>query len=102
MDIYAGIDVSKDWLDVSVEPSGQAVRFRRDADGLDELAGFLRPQGRCLAVVEATGGLEAVVTASLAAAGLDVVTVNPAQVRAFAFSLGQRAKTVSGGSAPPF
>jgi transposase len=93
VDIYAGIDVSKDWLDVSVAPSGQAVRFRRDADGLDDLVAFLRPQGRCLAVVEATGGFETVVTASLAAAGLEVVTVNPAQVRAFAFSLGERAKT---------
>jgi transposase len=43
--------------------------------------------------VEATGGFETVVVASLAAAGLPVVVVNPAQVRAFAIALGQRAKT---------
>jgi transposase len=43
--------------------------------------------------VEATGGYETVVTAELAAAGLPVVVVNPAQVRAFAKALGRRAKT---------
>jgi transposase len=43
--------------------------------------------------VEATGGFETVVAASLASAGLPVVVVNPAQVRAFAQALGKRAKT---------
>jgi transposase len=43
--------------------------------------------------VEATGGFETVVAAALAGAGLPVVVVNPAQVRAFAQALGKRAKT---------
>jgi transposase len=43
--------------------------------------------------IEATGGFEAVVAAGLAGAGLPVVVVNPAQVRAFAQALGKRAKT---------
>ncbi len=43
--------------------------------------------------VEATGGYETVVAASLAAAGLAVAVVNPAQIRAFAQALGRRAKT---------
>jgi transposase len=43
--------------------------------------------------VEATGGFETLVAASLAADGLPVVVVNPAQVRAFAKALGRRAKT---------
>ena len=38
-------------------------------------------------------GFEAVVAAGLAGAGLPVVVVNPAQVRAFAQALGKRAKT---------
>jgi transposase len=41
----------------------------------------------------ATGGFEAVVAAGLVGAGLPVVVVNPAQVRAFAQALGKRAKT---------
>jgi transposase len=40
-----------------------------------------------------TGGFETVVAAGLAGAGLPVVVVNPAKVRAFATALGKRAKT---------
>ena len=43
--------------------------------------------------VEATGGYETIVAASLSSAGLPLVVVNPAQVRAFAKALGERAKT---------
>lgn len=43
--------------------------------------------------VEATGGYETVVAATLAAAGLPVVVLNPAQVRHFANALGKRAKS---------
>jgi len=39
------------------------------------------------------GGFETVVVAALAAAGLPVAVANPAQVRAFAKAIGQRAKT---------
>ena len=46
-----------------------------------------------IVAVEATGGFETVVAASLGAAGLPVIVVNPAQVRAFARALGKRAKT---------
>ena len=46
-----------------------------------------------LVAIEATGGFEAVAAAGLAGAGLPVVVVNPAQVRAFAQALGKRAKT---------
>lgn len=90
---YVGIDVSKDWLDVHLAPAGEDWRVRRDATGLDELVarlGKLAPQ--CIGV-EATGGYETVVAATLAAAGLPVVVLNPAQVRHFANALGKRAKT---------
>ena len=43
--------------------------------------------------VEATGGYESIVAAGLAAAGLPVVVLNPAQVRHYAQALGKRAKT---------
>jgi transposase len=46
-----------------------------------------------LVAIEATGGFETVVAAGVAGAGLPLVVVNPAQVRAFAHALGKRAKT---------
>ncbi len=87
-----GIDVSKDRLDVHVLPSEEAWTVPRDAEGLAELCRRLAGMSG-VAAVEATGGYETIVAASLSSAGLPVVVVNPAQVRAFAKALGQRAKT---------
>lgn len=91
--ITVGIDVSKDRLDVAVRPTGMVFAVDRNASGLDDLVGRLRALKPDLIVLEATGGFEAVATAALAAAGLPVVVANPAQVRAFARAIGQRAKT---------
>jgi transposase len=91
--IVVGIDVSKDRLDVHVHPAGEVFAVARDADGLDALVARLAPHAPVAVAVEATGGFETVVAASLAAAGLPVIVVNPAQVRAFAQALGKRAKT---------
>ena len=65
----------------------------RNAGGLELLVQRLKPLAPSLVVLEATGGFETVAAAALAAAGLPVVVVNPAQVRAFAKAIGQRAKT---------
>lgn len=91
--IIAGIDVSKDRLDVAVRPGGEAFVVERNAAGLDVLIARLRELSPYLVALEATGGFETIVAAALAGAGLPLVVVNPAQVRAFAKALGQRAKT---------
>jgi len=90
---YVGIDVSKDRLDVHVEPVGEAFAVGRDVAGQADLVDRLRGLHPAAIGIEATGGLESVVAASLAAASLPVVVVNPAQVRAFAIALGKRAKS---------
>ncbi|RXT47683.1 IS110 family transposase [Bosea sp. Tri-44] len=87
-----GIDVSKDRLDVHVRPGGDAFFVRRDGDGIAALIERLSPLDPAAIAVEATGGFETVVAAGLVGAGLPVVVVNPAQVRAFANALGKRAK----------
>jgi len=88
-----GIDVSKDRLDVYVHPAGERFVVARNAEGLEALNGRLLPVKAQAVAVEATGGFETVVAASLGSAGLRVIVVNPAQVRAFAKALGKRAKT---------
>lgn len=91
--ITVGIDVSKDRLDVAVCPSGEAFAVERNAAGLERLAARLSKIAPHIVALEATGGFETVAAAALAAAGLPVVVVNPAQIRSFAKALGQRAKT---------
>ena len=88
-----GIDVSKDRLDVAVHPSGERFTVPRTGAGLDDLVARLKVLKPNLIVLEATGGFETVVVAALAAAGLPVAVANPAQIRAFAKAIGQRAKT---------
>lgn len=90
---FVGIDVSQDWLDVHVVPTGESFRSKNTSDGIDELAARLRDLAPERVALEATGGLERLAAAQLSAAGLPVVIVNPAQVRAFANALGKHAKT---------
>jgi len=90
---FVGIDVSKDRLDVHVLPEGQAFAVARDGKGLAELVERLSGLHPERIAIEATGGFETVAAAAVAAAGLPLVIVNPAQVRHFALAVGQRAKT---------
>lgn len=90
---FVGIDVSQDWLDVHVVPTGESFRSKNTSDGIDELAARLRDLAPERVALEATGGLERLAAAQLSAAGLPVVIVNPAQVRAFANALSKHAKT---------
>jgi len=93
MDIVVGIDVSKDRLDVHVSPLEESFVVGRDAAGLTALHERLKTLDVACIGIEATGGYEAIVVASLGGAGLPVVVLNPAQVRAFAKAVGQRAET---------
>jgi transposase len=91
--ITVGIDVSKDRLDIAVRPSGEAFVVERNGAGLEQLTERLRRLSPHLVALEASGGFETIAAAALAAAALPVVVVNPAQIRAFAKAIGQRAKT---------
>ncbi|TAW19139.1 IS110 family transposase, partial [Rhizobium ruizarguesonis] len=64
-----------------------------DHAGIDELVERLKGIGVDAIALEATGGFEMLAVAGLSAAGLTVLVVNPAQVRAYAHAIGRRAKT---------
>lgn len=91
--MFVGVDVSRDRLDVHVLPSGEAFAVARDGEGLEQLVARLAGLSPQTIAVEATGGFETTTAAALAAAGLPVVIVNPAQVRHYARALGRLAKT---------
>jgi transposase len=91
--MFIGIDVSKAHLDLAVRPSGDRWQVDNTAEGIAELVTQLSSRSPTLIVMEATGGWETQVAASLATAGLAVAVVNPRQVRDFAKSLGRLAKT---------
>ena len=90
--VFAGIDVSKGRLDIALSDGEQWWCANREGD-FQELIGRLRGQPLGLIVLEASGGYEGSVVASLSAAGLPIVVVNPRQVRDFAKACGRLAKT---------
>lgn len=91
--IYVGIDVAKDRLDIHLRPSGETFAVARDSEGVTGLVDRLRGLAPRLIVLEATGGFETTVAAAVAGAGLPLAVVNPRQIRDFARATGQLAKT---------
>lgn len=91
--VVAGIDVSKQRLDVAIRPTGEVQNFSNDSDGIARLVEWLSTHTVSLVVVEATGGQQDAVVGELAAACLPVAVVNPRQVRDFAKAIGRLAKT---------
>jgi transposase len=91
--VFIGIDVAKDRLDVHVRPSGDTFWVARDSEGVAGLVDRLSALGAQLIVLEATGGFELVIAGALAAARLPLAVVNPRQIRDFARAVGQLAKT---------
>lgn len=90
---FMGIDVSKARLDVAVLPDGPVRSFANDDVGGGELVAWAQTLGLQLIVLEATGGLEMLITGLLTAAGLPVAVMNPRQIRDFAKACGTLAKT---------
>ena len=92
-EIYVGIDVSKDSLDVTALPSKEKWRYANDEVGIGKLVARLKKLSTSLIVMEPTGGLEAMVAAALAAEGINVAIVNARQIRDYARATGKLAKT---------
>ncbi len=90
--VYVGIDVSKNSLDVYVNPLKNTLTVSNDLKGLKKLIKLL-PEKPTLVVFEATGGYQRLAARTLSDAGIPISVVNPRQVRDFAKAMGQLAKT---------
>jgi transposase len=93
MEVFVGIDVAKAQLDVFVLPQRKAWQASNEEAGIAGLVSSLAELAPEAVILEATGGLESLLTAALLAAGMAVQVVNPRQVRDFARSTGRLAKT---------
>ena len=96
--LYAGVDVSKDRLDVCLRRSeserhDDTFFVTHDDTGIDALISRLLKERPVMVILEATGGFERAVVGALGATGLPVAVVNPRQVRDFARATGRLAKT---------
>src|SRR3984885_15874303 len=88
-----GVNISKDFPDVSTSPAGEAIRFANDAKGHRALIKRLAAFEVIRVVFEATGAYHRLFERTLAKAGLPMVKVNPPQARRFAEASGPLAQT---------
>lgn len=91
--VFVGIDISKARLDVALRPTGILFTVPHDETGIATIVQRVSPLRPAGIVLEATGGLEVLLSGALALAGLPVAVVNPRQVRDFARATGHLAKT---------
>jgi transposase len=92
MELYVGIDVAKDSLEVATS-GGESFGASNDAAGIAQLIKRLLKLSPALVVLEASGGYERALLVELVAAKIDCARVNPTEVRYFARMKRQFAKT---------
>jgi transposase len=90
--VVAGIDVSKDKVDVCIRTLALQQIFPSNSQGHRKLVAWLRKHQVNKAVMEASGGYERVWAKVLREAGIEVRIVDPKRVRSFAQSAGRLAK----------
>ena len=90
---FAGIDVSKDRLDIGLWPSSETFAEGNQAQGRQHVARRLAELKPELVVLESTGRLEVPMALALDEQGVPYRIVNPRQVREFARAMGTLAKT---------
>jgi transposase len=92
-DIFVGIDISKNRLDVALNPGDQTFFCPNTPDGMQKLVRRLQELKPQIILLEATGGYEFLVVAALREALLPACFINPRLVRSFARSASIAAKT---------
>lgn len=94
LNIFAGIDISKDFFDISILSNPTIIyngRFTNDPDGFTKLKSVLQPDAHC--IMEATGPYYLRLACWLHTQGFTVSVVNPLVIRRFAQMQLRRVKT---------
>ena len=92
LQVFVGIDVSQDWLDVHILPWRRRLRTANTSEGWRALLEVLADHPQARVAVEASGGYERDVLRFLCEAGFSVHCLDPYRVRQFARAAGRRAK----------
>lgn len=92
-DIFVGIDVASQTLEVFSSAEAHTWQVTNDSEGIEGLVNHLGQIKPELVVLEATGGYEFEAACALQASGFAVAVVNPRTARDFARAMGALAKT---------
>jgi transposase len=92
-EINVGIDTSSKQLDIYVRPSGHFFNVNNNIQGIKDAVKHIQALKPTRVLIESTGRLELEFVIAAHKAGLPIVVCNPGNVRHFAKSAGQLAKT---------
>jgi transposase len=92
-ELYVGIDVAKEKLDLARSDAKAVERFDNDKAGIAKIIDEMIQAKPVMIVIESTGGLERPLLESLLDAQLPAALVHPGRVRSLARGLGILAKT---------
>lgn len=92
-EVYIGIDVGKNWLDVCLWGEDIVQRVSNNEAGVATILEHIAGLQVQLIAVEATGGYEQLVVQSMLLQSLPVAVINPTRVRALSKATGKLAKT---------
>ena len=87
-EIFVGVDVSKDSLDVYRPDTKELSKIDNTETAIDALCLLLKKKKRLMVIMEATGGYETLLVRQMAKHKIAAVVVNPKQVRDFAKGIG--------------
>jgi transposase len=90
---YAGVDISKDFLDIAIVDSDEKWRFNNNQTGIKKAIKLFKKWSPLMVSFESTGGMEIDLWLALNKAKIDAAPINPRQIRNFAQALGKLAKT---------
>lgn len=93
MEHFAGIDISRDHLDLAIWPSSEVTRFSNTDDGIAQLVASLESLEPTIVAYEPMGPMSRPLVDALAGAGLTAAAVNPYRIRSFARAVSRLSKT---------
>lgn len=93
MSTYVGVDMAKKSFSACFALENGAVEYQMEPQGRRRFCTKVAAVDEPHVVLEATGGYEQPLVATLVAAGIPVTVLNPRQARDFARAMGQLAKT---------
>lgn len=91
--VFVGVDVSKDTLDLYINPLGKTLKVTNSTKGFEVIKKWLSAYSIEQIVCEATGGYETFMIQALRNADYKVWNVEPARIKAFIKSEGIKIKT---------
>lgn len=91
--IYVGVDISKNFLDIALNPLGKHFRVKNTETGLADLLNRLSRYTVVRVACESSGGYEKAMIKLLCKSGYRVELLDPKQVRYFILSKKVKAKT---------